>query len=452
MKFKMKFNKHIKTKPADITLILHNNVLLYAEKSGLINKPLIFHEYRMRKSFKNVDAQTFAEVLSLHGKQQTNIFKSYESGDSTDSTVLAEAARRLLPKISSKKRIALALPNSEFIATSLQLPTRATDNIKTTVNLQKEILLPGLKEQLLLTVQAPLKGKNICALWMHTKRAEALWKAFEKQNLYLSCIFPRSIIVLQGKKTPFGLYDEDENSITYLNASGGVIQQWLYITKDDYELPEFREQLNETLLNKHLKSERKDSVNDWKVVPSKAAYNYAFVPPSAIARLAKSHQFKNRFYGIGLVIVLITSIIGGVFYAISYEKALRQELADLKRSTYKISEFRVEVGQIEETIAAIKEFPKQEIVKVLNILDKRIPKDTWINRFYIEEGVIKLEGYSINPTRLIEILSQQNEFYDIEQSRGTVSEFNNEKLRFGISVKLKNFNQNYWLTYFSKER
>lgn len=413
MKIKFKFNQRIKTKVADITLILHDNLLLYAEK--------------------NLEAKTFSD----------------------DSTALAEAARRLLTKISPKKRIALALPNAEFVATSLQLPTRAMDDIKATISLQRETLLPaGTKEQLLLAVQAPLEGDNVCALWMSAKRAEALWKAFDKQNLYLSCIFPRSVIVLSEKKTPYSLYDEDKNSITCLASSNGVIQQWLYISKPDYELPELKQQLDETLsnFNKNIKAERKNTINDWKILPSKVAYNYAFIPPSAVARLAKNHQFKKRLYGMSFVILLIASLIGGVFYAIDYEKALKQELADLRRSTHEVSELRVEVGQIEENLAAIKDFPKQEVVKILRILDKRIPKDTWITRFYIEEGIIKLEGYSLNPTRLIEILSQQSEFYDIEQSRGTVSEFNKKELKFGISFKLKDFNQNYWLTYFSKER
>jgi hypothetical protein len=427
MKFKF-FNQPIRTKAADITLILHDNVLLYAEKSKIRNKPLIFHEYRRRQSFNNLD-------------------------ELDDSTALAEAARSLLSKISSKKRVALALPNSEFVATNLKLPSRATDDIKATISLQRETLLPdGTKEQLLLAVQAPLHGNEVCALWMPAKRAEALWKAFENQNLYLSGIFPRSVIVLPSKKTPFCLYDEDENSITYLNSSGGIIQQWLYIAKDDYELPEFKEQFDDTLLNKTIKPIRKKTVNDWNLVPSKVAYNYAFIPPSAVARLAKNYLLRKRLYGISFVILLIISIISGVFYAINYEKALKQEFADLKISTRQISELRVEVGQIEERIAAIKEFPKQEIVKILKILDKVIPKDTWITHFSIEEGVIKLEGYSLNPTRLIEILSRQNEFSDIEQSRGTVSEFNKKELRFGISFKLKDFNQNYWLTYFAKER
>lgn len=454
MKFKFKFKKRIKTQSADITLILHDNVLLYAEKSGIRNKPLIFHEYRLRKSLKNLDAQLFPKVLNLQGKQQTNIFNSDESNELDDSIALAEAARRLLPKISPKKRIALALPNSEFVATSLQLPSRAMDDIKATISLQRETLLPsGTKEQLLLAVQAPLEGNEVCALWMPAKRAENLYKAFKKQNLYLYCILPRSVLVLPAKNQPFYLNDEDENSITYVNSSGGVIQQWLYIAKDDYELEEIKKQFDNTFSkNNTIKPERKHTVNDWNLVPSKAAYNYAFFPPSVVARLAKIKRLKKRIYGISLVILVMICLIGGVFSAIDYEKALQQKLANLRNSTHQISELRIEAGQIEESIAAIKEFPRQEVVKILKTLDRVIPKDTWINHFSIENGVVKLEGYSLNPTKLIGILSQQSEFYEIEQSRGTVSEFNKKKLRFGISFKLRGFNQNYWLTYFSKEQ
>ena len=51
----------------------------------------------------------------------------------------------------------------------------------------------------------------------------------------------------------------------------------------------------------------------------------------------------------------------------------------------------------------------------------------------------------MEPTKLIEILTKQPEFYDVHQSRGTTQEVNRKELRFGIDFKLKDFDlATYW--------
>ncbi|RKZ36513.1 MAG: hypothetical protein DRQ49_17820 [Gammaproteobacteria bacterium] len=101
----------------------------------------------------------------------------------------------------------------------------------------------------------------------------------------------------------------------------------------------------------------------------------------------------------------------------------------------------------------MKYFPQQQVVPVLETLNKLIPKDSWIISFKIETGFIKLEGYSPNPTQLIEILSQQSHINNVEQSRDTTQEKGKKERRFGITFKLKNFDFDaYWSEYFPDKR
>jgi Tfp pilus assembly protein PilN len=395
----------------------------------------------------------------LHAKHQNLIAQPDESLIKLTASELAAAAQRLLPRTTKQSRIALALPGSEFVATQLKLPPAAMtkQNLKNVVNLQLPTLLPGLTEPLLLAVQAPVEGEQTYALWMSSKRAEELWQAFDKVGLFLASILPRPLVVLPHTATHYQVCDEDDSTITCLSWSGNVIQHWSHSSKLDCESPEFSQQLDEVLSNftNDIKQTHKKNVNDWEElpVPPAAAYDYAFFPPSAIAHRAIETQKKRRRHLIAVMVLSLVAIGVGIYFSIDYEKRLKQRLADLKHSTINVSQLRAQVGEIEEMIGPIKDFPQQQVVAVLEVLDNLIPKDSWIISFQIEEGVIKLEGYSPSPTQLIEMLSKQPHIYNVEQSRDTTQERGKKELRFGISFQLKKFDlEAYWSEYFPDKR
>jgi hypothetical protein len=417
----MKSSKRLKRKPftsSDICLIVHGSMLLHTKHHNLIAQP------------------------------DESLFK-------LTPTELANAARRLLPVTTKRTRIALALPGSEFVATTLKLPPVAAQNIKNVVNLQLPTLLPGVTEPLLLAVQAPIKGEKTCALWMPSKRAEELFQAFDKEGLFLNCILPRPVVVLPNTSKPYQVYDEDDNTITCLEWSNGVIQRWLHLPKAERDEPEFQTQLEEALssLQTGVEQEWKSSVSDWENLPSPlpTAYDYAFIPPGAAVRKVKAVQRKKRMGLIFALLLLITGIIGGIYYAIDYELTLKQRLTELKRRTVNISQLRAEVGEIEQLIGPIKNLPRQDIVTILESLDNAIPKDSWIVSFHIEEGFVKLEGYSPEPTELIEKLTNEPRFVEVGQTRDISKEGSRKELRFGIGFRLKDFDlESYRLEYFSE--
>jgi Tfp pilus assembly protein PilN len=395
----------------------------------------------------------------LHTKDQKLIAQPDESLFKLTPTELASAARRLLPQTTKQSQIALALPSSEFIATQLKLPPAAIteQNLKNVVNLQLPTLLPGMTEQLLLAVQAPVDDEQTYAIWISAKRTEELWQAFDKEGFFLKCILPRPLVLLPRRAIDYQVYDEDENTITCLEWSNNVIRRWLQTSKLDCDTTEFKQQWDEKLstFSHDVKEVHKTSVNDWNElpVPPPAAYDYSFFPPSAVSRMAQKARKKKRLRLTALLVLFVAGIMGGIYFAIDYEKQLKQQLVDLKRRTVNVSQLRAEVGEIEEKIGPIKHFPQQKVIAVLEILDTLIPKDSWIVSFKMEEGVIKLEGYSPSPNKLIETLSKQPHISNIEQSRDTIQERGKKELRFGLSFKLKDFDlTSYWSEYFPDKR
>lgn len=406
-----------------------------------------------KKQWKKSDNCKFHLIIHDH---KLLVGKRKNSVTQLTPIEIATAAKRLLPSRAKRQNIALILPSSEFVATSLNLPAIAAQNLESVVSLQKESLLPGVTEPLLLAVQAPLEGERTTALWLPVKRAEELWQAFKQVGFFVRCIIPRPLIALPHKKsTPYFVYDEDNTNITGVEWSSGVIKNWLHVAKIDRENPNFEEQFEEALSTfSEIPQNWKTNLNDWKKVKLPArAYDYAFTPPSASAFLAKKANTKNTTRISLLILLVLASLGGGATYAIDYQKKLEQELSKLKNRTLDIRRLQAEVGEINQTIGAIINFPDQPLIIILNSLNQMIPQDSWLVGFRIEGGKIKFEGYSPNPTALIEILNQIPQIHQIEQNRGTTTEIGRKELRFGISFKLKDYDlASYWLEYFPKKR
>ena len=391
-------------------------------------------------------------TILLHTKHHNLIAQPDESLLKLTPTELAAAAKRLLPRTTNKQRIALALPSSEFVATTLNLPTNLKEDIREVVKLQLPTLLPGITDPLLLAVQKPVEGEQTCALWMPAKRADELFQAFEQVSLFLSCILPRPVILLPDTITPHQIYDEDESTITCIEWSGNVIQHWLHTSKVECDLVEFQEQFDEaqSSFSDDLAQEKKTTVSDWEELsmPSPSAYDYAFIPPSTTARMEKAAKRKRQRNWSLLALLFIASIIGGIYFALDYERGLKQQLADLKHRTDNVSQLRAQVNEIETLIGPVKNFPRQEVVRILEALDQIIPKDSWITNFYIEGGAVKLEGLSPNPTQLIEQLWNNPHLSEVK-SDGITNVNNRKEDKFRIKFKLKNFDLGaYWMEYF----
>lgn len=404
---------------ADICLIAYDEMLLHAEKQNLI-------------------AQHDESLLRLTPKE------------------LAQAARRLLPNTDKQQRIALALPCSEFVATPVNVPSVAAQTIKSVVNLQFPTLLPGVSEPLLLAVQANPEADNTIALWIPSRRAEELFHAFDAVGLFLNVLLPRPLVAMPESQAACRIYDEDETSMTYCQWTGQNLTHWYHIPKADYELPDFKQQFDKyaTQLDESTPLVSHENSSAWENVamPNIDAYSYAFIPPSAVLQqnLAVKKRKKNIIIALaGLCVLALLSAAGGFIY---YKKQLKEELQALKGQTLNISQLQSEVFAIEDDLAPITEFPRQNVKQVLAKLNRLIPKDSWITSFKLEAGTVEVEGYSPNPAKLLELLSQEPKFIGVGFNRATQREGKRDIERFGISFKLEDIDVNaYWLEYFPVE-
>ncbi len=415
--------------------------------------------FSAKKSFKPMYCDVCLIVYNqtlLHIEHKHLIAQPDESLFKLTATELAEATRRLLPNLDKRYKIALALPNSEFVTTTLVLPAIAEQNLKNAVLLQQLTLLPGTTEPLLVAVQPQLQGETTSAIWMSVKRAEEIYQAFDKQGLFLTHLIPRALLALTSPTNSCQVYDEDEETITCFEWTGKAIKRWLQVPKVDLQQPEFHLQWEKSLesLKNEIEQQTRNNLEDWKSVamPNKTIYGYAFTPPSTTAKLLKVTQRRKKRALQVIAVLLMIAFGAGVMTVFNYEQQLEKRLARIKNRTVDVRKLQSEVLKIEDHIAPVRDFPEQQVIEVLSRLNQLIPKDSWITHFQIETGVVKIEGYSPNPAELIGILLTEPRFTEVAPSQATQLE-GGKRNRFGISFKLQGVNfKEYWLQHFPIER
>lgn len=394
----------------------------------------------------------------LHVEQADLVAQHDESLLAASATELASAARRLLPNTDQQTRLALALPNSEFVSTHLTMPAGIGEqNLRSAVSLQQATLLPGLTGPLLLTVQASVvAGHPTVALWLPVARAEELFQAFAKEQLFLAALLPRALLALPPTNAAVQVWDEDAQNITYFEWSQHRLKRWLHFAKSDYETPDFKAQLDEALRDSEQEGQRvwKTNSQDWDKVPMPppTVYGYAFVPPSTLMQLAEQKRQRRRRALSIAAGVLVAAVLAAIAGAVFYQYQLEQALQALKTNTKTVSELQTEVVMMEDDVAPVVNFPQQPLPAVLTRLNGLIPKDSWITAFRIDAGVIELEGYSPNPSVLLEVLSNDPMFTGVTFNQQIRSEGGRVENRFGIRMVLPSVDiATYWQTYFPVE-
>jgi len=416
-------------------------------KKPIIKLPVKIPELKFKKFEKKYKPLIFGDIcLVIHNANLLLLEKIPNKNIRHSEPILeltpkgiAEAARRLLPSIDEQKYISLGVANTEFIATTVNLPGVAAQSFKSAVHLQLPALLPGLTEPMLLAVQPQADGGETIALWMSAEKATILFKAFEKVGLFLACILPRPLIALPDTAPPCQIYDEDENIISCLEWSGTAIRRWVQLSRVDCDCPEFSNQFDESLstLDHANHQIRQTQESDWKgrSIPSSIVYNYAFIPAGVILHIAeKRKQIKHRqLMGVLTVIMASLLIVAGV--AVNYKHTLKKEMRAARARTFHTAHIKEKSLKIIEDIAPVQDFPHPNVIAILSRLNELIPKDSWISMFRIEDGNVEIEGYSPSPSDLIKILSAEEQFLNVGFSRTTRSEHGKES--FGIAFKLK---------------
>ncbi|MCK5539265.1 MAG: PilN domain-containing protein [Bacteroidales bacterium] len=360
-----------------------------------------------------------------------------------NADTLAIAAKEIVPKSKQILHITLYLPNIEFVATEYGLPGVALQNITSALAFQTEELMPAYPGKLMLAVNHDESYEKNMALWLDHTKTEAISLAFKEHSLELTCIIPRIMLASlmknsSIKKQPTLQFREhDENNLLQITLKNKHLSQWYAISNFDindenyYRKWEYQSELltDSPLIN---------TVDFWKQ-PDKhhfEKFNYAFFPDSALHNLKKRSRLKKGrlaiITGIITCILLATPFIKN---SIRY-KRYEQNYQEYQERTVDVQNMRTSVTQFEDKWALLGDYPKVNAIAVIQKLNTIIPKNSWIKGFQIKEGIVEIDGYSPNPTKLLEVLSKQAEFEHVAFNRRTQAERGKNE-HFGITFHLK---------------
>ncbi len=366
------------------------------------------------------------------------------SGTRVDAEQLATAAADLLQAIDKPGGILLLLPAHEFLASTVKMPGIGRDNLRSALNLQAHVLLPGYDEPLALAVNTGERSSDApdVALWMNENRINAMFAAFAARDLLLAAISPRMLAIAAGYEEVL-IEDTDSMSVTQLHLQKGVISNWMRVSQSDLEQDEFREQWHQA--SQIHTSQQQDghlenapatvlsfkSADDFLGIADRieADKDYSFIPAGAEA-LNRQLQKGKRMGMLAAAVAGIVFIAFVPFILQSIQSRLL--LADLQQKQTQAVDARSDqtvVREFEQAWGAYTEFPRQNLSEILLELQQVINPGV-LTSFEIDEGFITIEGDSSDPQSLLEQLEQNAMFTEVDFARAT------NNMRYFIDLRL----------------
>ena len=347
---------------------------------------------------------------------------------------VARAARRLVA--ADRPRLALALPGHEFFALSLQLPGLSAEQLHDAIQLQLPDLLPGVERPMALRVVPPASaGGRVLALWLDAERAESLFHAFENHGLFLAALSPR----LALSPPPDGegwCCEREEGFVTCAEWSAGRVSQWMSTAVEDLEQEVLNEQWQAALGG--VEPAPLEGEEAWSALGIAARMPpLEFVPRAARQHMERVRRRRRRRLQT-VAALLVAGVLLSGWGALNGRMAyFEKKLEGFKVEAREASRLRAEVVEIETRLAPIRDFPHQDVAGVLQLLNGRIPRDSWIERMRIDDGVVELEGYSPDPAGLVAALAEDERFEEVAFSRATRGSSGRQSGdRFGIRFRL----------------
>ncbi len=372
------------------------------------------------------------------------------------SSEIAKAAKKMVEKKYQKFGIGIFLPSKEFIATQYSLPEVNKIDILNALIYQQEELLPSCQQSLMLSVSHDEASKENTALWFSTERANSLYDAFFDESLTLSVIFPRSMIYSNKKSSVDMLYYEKAEDQVLLNRfRNGKLKDWKNIILKEYESEAFRKQWDESFSEIDLSNVTQfDSKDKWLELknidcPVKA---YGFYPQKAVEIIEKKSKFKKgRVSGIFLLIMMLLVSIPFIFVLVEYNVA-SYHFSESVESSKQISKMRNEIFMYEDNWEAFDKFPQVKSSQIILTINNIIPKNSWLSSIKVKNGFVELEGYSPNPSEILELLDTQEDYANIAFNQNIRSEQGKNKDYFGITFRILGIDEkSYYEEYFLKE-
>ena len=341
-------------------------------------------------------------------------------GEETREQALARAARQLLTPRDEVQGILLLLPTAEFISTRYHLAITGESLLRSALTLQAHTLIPGYDHELLLGLNG--RSQEGVALWYPARAAEALFLAFQNQNLLLAALMPRTLALASAeqREQDIVLVDEDATHVVQMELRAGALRSHYTVTQADIEQPEFAEQWQtESAKAEPAQRIRCQSREFWDtrracITPME---NYCFFPKGAEQygrQLLRKKQKRFAAVAAGVLVLLLFLPFLGNWAQMAYLNmqvaSLREESADARRS-------QAAVYAMEDEWGVIADYPRQDVANVLLKLNELITSS--LSTFTLDKGVVDITGFAQDPALLMEQLAEREEFYDISQSRSS---------------------------------
>ncbi|MFM1895642.1 MAG: hypothetical protein RLZZ385_716 [Pseudomonadota bacterium] len=350
---------------------------------------------------------------------------------------LASAARKLMVPGQPVPPILLLLPPAEFVSTTIAMPGLAREAALAALQLQVDSLLPSLNEPMAVSVNpaATQPGQYDIALWIGETRLDQLFAAFAAQDLSLVAVMPRPLY-LAPPNAVLNVLDEDEDNLTSITISHGVLHEWLQVPKWDLQQDEFRQQWQQAV--QPAVSLEQLAIRDSKpFVPpptGPALEAYCFFPRGALLALqrqVKGKRLAQAAMAAGLVLLMSALPFLAQTFQIQRLNASLETQRELSQGP---RQDRHAVQAFEDDWGPLVDFPEQNVRQTLFNLQSILNPER-LTSFELSEGVITIEGLSAEPQGILQRLEQDPMFTEVAFSRAT----SNTRYYIGLRLSTVNF-------------
>lgn len=340
---------------------------------------------------------------------------------------IAAAARELLPPGPVARSVLLLLPASRFIATTVNLPGVARENLHAALQLQATVLLPAYEGSLALAINPAARDAELpdIALWADESWLNALFEAFAQHALLLAAVLPRPLAALDSSLTQdtLAVEDVDSDSVTQLVFRKGMLHSWLQMERADLDDPELRTQWQEACAlaqGSGARLLRLHSANDWtqRGIPQHWDSLYCFIPEGAQAVYRLQRKARGLRQAAMAAAVAALLLVSPFLWQSIQIARLEATLAEQQTFSVEARADQAVVRDFEQRWGVLNDFPRQDVAQVLLQLQSVLSPSV-LTSLELVEGELQIEGESADPQSLLQSLEQDAMFTGVDFARAT---------------------------------
>lgn len=346
--------------------------------------------------------------------------------DSECGAMSPEAVATALPRlnITAGAPVILLLPAGRFSTSEHRFTGLPHDALLRALHFQQDEYFPGMEP---LVVAAAVSTPPTLALWMRRSELDHWRQALELAGLRLIAVGPAVLLRQYLGETDFT--ERDRNAGVEVQVDGaGRLTRWSLVPARDEGSPGGDGEVP--------KSPRRGNR------PRVRRTEYLFLQDIGRSRSGLGLWFLVA----ALVVVSLYYVARPVVTELQTRSALKDQVAALRQQAGNVLSFRAGVFDLEEKLKPVQTFPRIRVAPLLRVLDKTIPRDSWLTRLEVNESSMEIEGVSPDPSRIVELLSARPEFSEVAFSKAIRQERRSGegKSHFGIRMQLSGIDFDAW--------